>query len=116
MKISVAQLDIIAGHPDINVSKILLEIEKAKNDNVDIIVFSEMAVPGYLIGDEWENLSYIKDCFSYNEIIKNATEGIVAIWGNVDINFDLKNEDGVFVNITRRLLHKIVNTLKLLLI
>jgi NAD+ synthase (glutamine-hydrolysing) len=94
MKISVAQLDIIAGHPDVNVSKILLEIEKARNNNVDIIVFSEMTVPGYLIGDEWENASFIKDCFSYNETIKNATEGIIAIWGNVDIDFDLKNEDG----------------------
>jgi NAD+ synthase (glutamine-hydrolysing) len=94
MKISVAQLEIIAGHPDINVSKILLEIEKAKQNNVDIIVFSEMAVPGYLIGDEWENTAFIKDCFSYNEIIKNATEGIVAIWGNIDLDFNNKSEDG----------------------
>ena len=94
MKISVAQLDIIAGHPDINVSKILNEIKIAKENNVDVIVFSEMAVPGYLIGDEWENTAFIKDCFSYNETIKNATKGIVAIWGNVDIDFNLKNEDG----------------------
>lgn len=94
MKISVAQLDIIAGHPDKNVSKILAEIENAKKNNVDVIVFSEMAVPGYLIGDEWENPSFVKDCFSYNETIKNATDGIVAIWGNVDLDFNQKSEDG----------------------
>jgi NAD+ synthase (glutamine-hydrolysing) len=94
MKVSVAQLEIIAGHPAENVSKILAEIENAKKNNVDVIVFSEMAVPGYLIGDEWENSSFIKDCFSYNETIKNATDGIVAIWGNVDLDFSQKSEDG----------------------
>lgn len=94
MKISVAQLDINAGHPDQNVSKILNEIEKAKKDNVDVIVFSELCVSGYMLGDEWENMSFVKDCFSYNEIIKNATDGIVAIWGNVDLDFSQKNEDG----------------------
>lgn len=94
MKISVAQLDIKAGHPDINVSKILSEIETAKNNGVDIIVFSELCVSGYLLGDEWENLAFMKDCFSYNETIKNATDGIIAIWGNVDLDFSQKNEDG----------------------
>lgn len=94
MKISVAQLDINAGHPDQNVSKILNEIEKAKKVNVDVIVFSELCVSGYMLGDEWENMSFVKDCFSYNEIIKNATDGIVAIWGNVDLDFSQKNEDG----------------------
>lgn len=49
MKISVAQLDINAGHPDQNVSKILNEIEKAKKDNVDVIVFSELCVSGYML-------------------------------------------------------------------
>lgn len=94
MKISVAQLDIKAGHPDINVSKILIEIENAKKNNVDIIVFSELCVSGYLLGDEWENLAFMKDCFSYNETIKNATNGITAIWGNIDLDFYDKNEDG----------------------
>lgn len=94
MKISVAQLDIKAGYPDINVSKILSEIEIAKNNGVDIIVFSELCVSGYLLGDEWENHAFMKDCFSYNETIKNATDGIIAIWGNVDLDFSQKNEDG----------------------
>jgi NAD+ synthase (glutamine-hydrolysing) len=53
-----------------------------------------MAVPGYLLGDEWENSSYVKDCFAYNNDIRIATNGIVAIWGNVDIDTSKKNEDG----------------------
>jgi NAD+ synthase (glutamine-hydrolysing) len=94
VKIAVAQIDIIAGHPDINVKKIIGEIEKARKEGDDIIVFPEMAVPGYLLGDEWENASFIKDCYAYNNEIKNATQNIVAIWGNIDLDTSKKSEDG----------------------
>jgi NAD+ synthase (glutamine-hydrolysing) len=94
IKIAVAQLDIKPGHPDQNVRKILAEIEKSRQAGDDIIVFSEMAVPGYLLGDEWENLAFVKDCFAYNEEIKNATRNIIAIWGNIDLDKSLRSEDG----------------------
>ncbi|MBN2167279.1 MAG: NAD(+) synthase [Marinilabiliaceae bacterium] len=94
VKIAIAQIEIIAGHPNINVSKIISEIEQARKEKADIIVFPEMAVPGYLLGDEWENNAFIKDCYSYNEDIKNATQNITAIWGNLDIDFDKVGEDG----------------------
>ncbi|MBK8806579.1 MAG: NAD(+) synthase [Bacteroidales bacterium] len=94
LNIAVAQIEVVAGHPDINTKKIIAEIEKAKAAGDQIIVFPEMAVPGYLLGDEWENTAYVNDCFEYNNDIKNATKGIVAIWGNVDIDQTAKNEDG----------------------
>lgn len=94
LKIAVAQIDIIAGRPDLNTKKIISEIDNAKLKGDDIIIFPEMAVPGYLLGDEWENYSYVKDCFAYNNDIKIATNNIVAIWGNVDIDYAKKNEDG----------------------
>jgi len=94
LKIAVAQIDIIAGRPDLNTKKIISEIENAKREGDDIIVFPEMSVPGYLLGDEWENNSFVKDCFAFNNDIKNVTKGIVAIWGNVDIDISKKNEDG----------------------
>lgn len=94
LKIAVAQLDIKAGHPDVNAAKIIQYIEKSKQEGDDIIVFSEMAVPGYLLGDEWENTAFVNDCYAYNETIKNATENIVAIWGNIDIDITRKSEDG----------------------
>ncbi len=94
LKTAIAQLDIIAGHPDINAAKIINEIKKAQEQGVDLIVFSEMAVPGYLLGDEWENESFVKDCYSYNSLIKDATQNITAIWGNIDIDVNQKAEDG----------------------
>jgi NAD+ synthase (glutamine-hydrolysing) len=94
VKAAVAQIDIIAGHPDLNVKKIICEIEKAKKEGDDIVIFPEMSVPGYLLGDEWENAAYVKDCHAYNEEIKNATENITAIWGNIHLDGTRRNEDG----------------------
>src|ERR1035437_641971 len=94
IKIAVAQIDVIAGHPDINTKKIIAGIEKAKKERDDLIVFPELAVPGYLIGDEWENSAYISDCYAYNEEIINATENITIIWGNIDLDITRRSEDG----------------------
>jgi NAD+ synthase (glutamine-hydrolysing) len=94
MKIAVVQMEVVPGHPDANVKKMLAEIEKAKVAGDELIIFPEMAVPGYLLGDEWENTAFVQDCYHYNEIIKNATHGIVAVWGNIDIDTRLVNEDG----------------------
>lgn len=73
-----------------NTKKIISEIDNAKLKGDDIIIFPEMAVPGYLLGDEWENYSYITDCFAYNNEIRSATNGIFAIWGNVDLDYTKK--------------------------
>ncbi len=94
IKIAVAQLDIKPGHPNFNVKKILTEIEKSRRAGDDIIVFPEMAVPGYLLGDEWENSAFVKDCFAYNEEIRNATQNIISVWGNIDLEISLRSEDG----------------------
>lgn len=94
VRIAVAQLDITAGHPDVNAAKIIREIENARKAGDQIIIFPEMAVPGYLLGDEWENTAYVKDCFAFNREIIEATENIVAIWGNVDIDDTQRSEDG----------------------
>ncbi len=91
---ALAQLEVIPGRPDLNVRKILHEIEKAKERQVDVILFSEMVVPGYLLGDEWENESLMHELMAFNEDILKATEGITAIWGNIYVDFDKKGEDG----------------------
>lgn len=94
MQIAIAQIDIIAGRPDLNANKIISEIDKARQKGDHLIVFPEMAVPGYLLGDEWENNAFVTDCFDYNEDIRQATNGIIAIWGNIDLDAALQSEDG----------------------
>ncbi len=91
---ALAQLNITAGHPDINTQKILAEISLAKKRKVDVIVFPEMAVPGYLLGDEWENDSFVRDIESFNDEICKASTGITVVWGSLFADWNQKGEDG----------------------
>ncbi len=48
-----AQMKVIAGQPKKNVETMLQMIEKAKSQSADIIIFPEMCVGGYCLGDRW---------------------------------------------------------------
>lgn len=93
-RFSLAQIDVIPGRPDKNVPKIISEVEKAKHRKVDVILFPEMAVPGYMLGDEWENDSFIQDLIGYNEDIFRKSDGIAIFWGNIYAEFNKKGKDG----------------------
>jgi len=93
IKIAVVQMEVVSGKPDINVNKIVQAIQEAKKKKNDLVIFPEMAVAGYLLGDEWENESLIKKLMEINESIRESSEGITVIWGNVMADFDKKGED-----------------------
>jgi NAD+ synthase (glutamine-hydrolysing) len=94
MKIAIAQMDIAPGHPNLNCSKMLDLIQKAKNEDTDIIIFPEMSIPGYLLGDMWEQISFLKDCEKFGQDIINASNGICVMFGNVAVDWDKINNDG----------------------
>lgn len=94
LKIAMGQMEVIPGHPDQNTAKILSMIAAAKEQNVDLIIFPEMAVPGYLLGDTWEQSSFLKDCESFGQDIINASTGITVMFGNIAIDWSKKNNDG----------------------
>ena len=47
MKIALAQLNYHVGNFEQNTSKIIRSIERAKNDEADLIVFAELSICGY---------------------------------------------------------------------
>jgi NAD+ synthase (glutamine-hydrolysing) len=96
MKICVAQLEIIPGEPELNTNKILAAIDKAESEGADLLVTSEMSIPGYLIGDNWERLQFIDECERYGEDIIRATRDkhIAVIFGNIAKFDNTQNEDG----------------------
>lgn len=87
-------MEIIAGRPDLNTKKMLELIGLAKNDKVDILLFPELAVPGSMIGDLWEQTDFLKDCETYGQQVIDATQGITVVFGNVAIDWKRKNKDG----------------------
>lgn len=94
IKLAIAQMEVTPGHPDRNVEKIIKETESAKKHNIDLILFPEMAVAGYMLGDEWENDRFIDDLTACNQKILEASSDIAIIWGNIHAEFDKKGEDG----------------------
>jgi NAD+ synthase (glutamine-hydrolysing) len=66
----------------------------ARRDGVQLLVFPEMAVPGYLLGDEWERESFLRECESCGEELRQASAGLTAVFGNVGIDWSRRNEDG----------------------
>lgn len=69
-------------------------IAKAKAAGCDLIVFPELAIPGYLIGDIWDQPDYIDDCVRFGEEIKALSDGMAIIFGNVAKETDRVNLDG----------------------
>lgn len=92
--IGLAQIDIVPGHPDRNLATLLGCIERSRDAGLELLAFPEMAVPGYFIGDEWENERFIEDCLAANEELRAASRGITVVWGSVDADPDRVNDDG----------------------
>ena len=94
LKIAIAQMEIQPGHPDTNTARMLSMIKNAKEQNADLIIFPEMSIPGYFLGDTWEQPSFIEDCLSYTQDIIAASDGICVMFGSIAADPAKKNNDG----------------------
>ncbi len=94
MKIALVQMNPITGDIPGNTKKIIEEIENAKKNFVDLIIFPEMAVTGYCISDLIEDKSFVNENIGAIKEIQKNTAGIVAVIGFIDIDSKKKNEDG----------------------
>ncbi len=94
LKIALAQMEVIPGRPDLNTRTMLEMIGQARRLNADMIVFPEMAVPGYLLGDTWEQRAFLRDCEEYGRRVVAASEGICVLFGNVGVDWDRIGDDG----------------------
>ncbi len=97
LKISVCQMKVIPGKPNLNAEYIIGEIRKAKKRDIDIIVFPEMCISGYVIGDMFEDDSFVMDVVKHNsQIVKEAAHlGITVIFGSLQCGASSqKGEDG----------------------
>lgn len=94
MKIALAQIEVVPCRPDLNFKKMQLYISKARENGAELIIFPELCIPGYLIGDTWEENAFIKDVLSFNMDVKDLSEDIDIIFGSVGENPNAKHTDG----------------------
>ena len=93
-KIVLAQTEVIPGNPAKNTQKILSQIKDAKAQGADAVIFPEMVIPGYLLGDTWEQDSFLRECEAYGKEVIAAATDIAVLFGNVAIDWERRNNDG----------------------
>jgi NAD+ synthase (glutamine-hydrolysing) len=94
LKTRLAQIEVFPGHPRINTDTIIANIREAIQDRVELIIFPEMSVPGYLLGDIWEHQAFLRECESCGKEICKASRDIIVVFGNIAVDWNLHNEDG----------------------
>ena len=91
-RIVLVQMEVAPGRPDRNVARMLERIERHRD--AEVIVFSEMCVPGYLLGDAWEIDALAADFASWSEAVREASAGLTVLFGNVAVDPRRPGEDG----------------------
>ena len=86
MKIALAQLNYRIADFDGNSAKIISQIERAKAEGVDLVVFSELSVTGYYPHDLLERKEFIQKAEAAILRIASHCTGIAAIVGGPRIN------------------------------
>jgi NAD+ synthase (glutamine-hydrolysing) len=85
------------GEPARNAATMLRWIAEQRGV-ADLLVFPELCVPGYFLGDAWERTAFLHDCESWNARIVAATgehaESPAVVFGSVAVDWDSKGEDG----------------------
>ena len=93
-RIALAQMEVRAGRPDLNVETMLGFIDRARDVKAAIVAFPEMCIPGYILGDMWEVDALVEDYEQWSTAIRDASHGITVVFGNVAIDRDGIGEDG----------------------
>ncbi|HSH20486.1 MAG TPA: nitrilase-related carbon-nitrogen hydrolase, partial [Draconibacterium sp.] len=86
MKVALAQLNYTIGDFEGNSAKIIANIEKAKNERADMVIFSELSVTGYYPHDLLEKKEFIQKAENAVLNIAAHCNGIAAIIGAPRIN------------------------------
>ena len=96
IRIAFGQIQVHPGDPATNFQSMMQAINYAKAVSTDILIFPELCLSGYMIGDLWDQVPFINDCLYYgDEIVKaTANTNLTIIFGNVGIDEHLRNLDG----------------------
>ena len=93
-EIALVQMDVKPARPDLNVERMLRYIDRAREAGAELVVFSELCIPGYILGDLWEVDALVEDFAAYSDTIREASHDIVVLFGNVAVDRANIGEDG----------------------
>lgn len=94
MKIALCQMHVVPGQPEKNLATIEHFIAKAKLAGVDLLVFPELCISGYMLSDAFLCPSFVAEMHSYNEQLRIASTGIAIAFGNLYLDDNIKQRLG----------------------
>ncbi len=94
IQVRLVQMEVLPGRPRENTATMLARIAEARQAGINLLIFPEMAIPGYLLGDEWERAAFLRECEACGNELLAASIGLTVVFGNVGLDWRLKNEDG----------------------
>ncbi len=86
MKVALAQLNFHIGFFEQNEQKIIHTIDKARAQQADLVIFSELAVCGYPPKDLLERKDFVEKIYASLDRIREATKDIAIIIGAPALN------------------------------
>jgi NAD+ synthase (glutamine-hydrolysing) len=92
--IALVQMEVRPGRPDLNAHRLLHYLDQARQQGALVVVFSELCLSGYILGDLWEIDSLVEDYAAWSEEVRKASQGLTVLFGNVAIDRQRINEDG----------------------
>lgn len=86
LRVAVAQIDVTVGDFEGNAAKILDLGRRAESEKADVVLFPELAVPGYFPKDLIERGSFLKEAERTARRIVRSTRGALWVFGSIVAN------------------------------
>ncbi|MFV0479099.1 MAG: NAD(+) synthase [Anaerorhabdus sp.] len=94
MKVVLGQIRVVAGDIDQNMKSIKTMVQTAKEQQADLIIFPEMTITGYCIGDKYYDPFFIERAMTCNDEIRLLSQNIGILYGNIYTDSKSKGKDG----------------------
>src|SRR5215469_5213389 len=107
LRVGLAQIDSTVGDLAGNAARMIEWIDRARGEGCDVVVFPELALPGYPPEDLLLKPSFIRDNLRYRDRVVDASRGIAVVGGFVDLEVDIYNAaffayDGALRGVTHK--------------
>ncbi len=93
-RVAIAQITTDPGEIGKNTEKIIEYIGKARSQGARLVVFPELAIPGYCSMDLLWNRDYLAANLAALQKIREASAGVTVIVGFVDVDFEKSRSGG----------------------
>ena len=93
MKVALAQINPQIGHFEYNKEIIINNIEHAKSQRVDLLIFPELSISGYPPMDLLERRSFTEECQNALDEVMEHTHGIGILIGAPTFNYHKKGKN-----------------------